>query len=174
LTSISSGFFSSRAENTPIGLIEVLASDTSLVRVNLLGREPTFYENAYPIIENAITQQAISQILEYLNGSRREFSITIDWKVCTPFQKQVLTRTMQIGYGQVMTYGQLASELGKPAASRAVGGAMASNPLPIVVPCHRVVAADGRLTGYSAADGIRTKQWLLELEGHKIVREKLA
>jgi len=61
-----------------------------------------------------------------------------------------------------------------PRASRAIGGAMAHNPIPLVAPCHRVVAVDGRLTGYSAAEGIRTKQWLLELEGHKIVCEKLA
>jgi methylated-DNA-[protein]-cysteine S-methyltransferase len=170
----SSGFFSSRFENTPIGLVEVLASDDGLVRVNLLGREPTFYDNNYPIIESSITRQAISQILEYLSGQRREFSLKIDWQAGTPFQKQVLARAMQIPYGQIMTYGQLAGEVGKPTASRAIGGVMARNPLPIVIPCHRVLAADGRLTGYSAADGILTKQWLLDLEGHKIVREKLA
>jgi len=169
----STGFFSSRADNTPIGSIEVLASDEGLVRVNLLGREPTFSEKDYPIIESSITKQTINQILEYLSGQRREFSLKIDWMVSTPFQKQVLLRAMQIPYGQIMTYGALAAELGKPAASRAIGGVMARNPLPIVIPCHRVVAADGRLTGYSAADGIQTKQWLLELEGHTIVREKL-
>ena len=90
-----------------------------------------------------------------------------------PFQTKVLKRTLAIPFGQVLTYGQLATELDNPAASRAVGGALAHNPIPIIIPCHRVVAANGRLTGFSAAEGIRTKQWLLELEGRRVVGEKL-
>ena len=93
--------------------------------------------------------------------------------MCGKFQREVLQLTLEIPFGEVRTYGELARTLGKSAASRAVGGALARNPLPLLIPCHRVVAATGALTGYSAASGIATKAWLLELEGHKIVSQKL-
>lgn len=123
--------------------------------------------------DNDILSQARGQILAYLEGSRREFDLPIDWQVITGFQSEVLHLTERIPYGEVRTYGEIARALGKPAASRAVGGALARNPIPILIPCHRVVAASGALTGYSAADGITTKTRLLEMEGHRIVAEKL-
>jgi methylated-DNA-[protein]-cysteine S-methyltransferase len=165
--------FTSRIGSSPIGIIEVLASNVGLSQVNLLGLHGSSSEFSLP--ESDLTRQALRQILEYLDGKRRVFDLLIDWAGLTLFHREVLTCTMAIAFGEVRTYGQLAQALGKPAAaSRAIGGAMARNPLPIVIPCHRVVAADGRLTGYSAADGIQTKRWLLELEGHQVVGEKLA
>lgn len=113
------------------------------------------------------------QILEYLAGTRRDFELPLDWSSITGFQSDVLHLTYEIPYGEVRSYGEVARALGKPAASRAVGGALARNPMPILIPCHRVVAASGALTGYSAADGITTKSLLLELEGHRIVGQKL-
>lgn len=113
------------------------------------------------------------QILEYLTGTRRDFELPLDWSSITGFQSDVLHLTYEIPYGEVRSYGEVARALGKPAASRAVGGALARNPMPILIPCHRVVAASGALTGYSAADGITTKSLLLELEGHRIVGQKL-
>jgi methylated-DNA-[protein]-cysteine S-methyltransferase len=170
----SSSLFIARATDTPIGLIEVQAGLNGLMRVDLLGKSSNSRLTKNDALESSDPAgQALHQILEYLAGSRRIFSIEIDWSFLKPFQGQVLKRTLEIPFGAFMTYGQIARELSSAAASRAVGGALAHNPMPIVIPCHRVVAADGSLTGFSAADGIRAKQWLLELEGHRIVSEKL-
>ena len=173
MTSSSASQFVSRITQTSIGTIEVEASSVGLCRINLLGLHGVPSTQSLP--ESDLTRQALAQIFEYLEGKRRDFDLPIDWMGLTPFHREVLTRTQSIRFGEILTYGQLARALGKPAAaSRAIGGAMARNPLPIIIPCHRVVASDGRLTGYSAADGLQTKRWLLELEGHQVVGEKLA
>jgi len=88
----------------------------------------------------------------------------LDWSQVTPFQRQVLEQCAQIPSGQQMTYGQIAKRLGKPAASRAVGAALGSNPWPVLVPCHRVLGKKGKLTGFSAPGGISTKQRMLDME----------
>ena len=174
MTSPTFGLAYSKIDLSPIGAIEVLATSAGLCQVNLLGHAPVQSTlNTIKPAESDLTRLALQQIMEYLAGQRRVFDLPMDWSTCKPFQKRVLVRALDIPFGQVMTYGQLARELSSAAASRAVGGAMAHNPIPIVIPCHRVVASDGRLTGYSAAEGVRTKQWLLELEGHKVVSEKL-
>jgi methylated-DNA-[protein]-cysteine S-methyltransferase len=168
------GLARSKIDQTPIGTIEVLATANGVYQVNLLGhtpRQPNL--NSAKLNESDFSKLALQQIVEYLTGQRRSFDLSLDWSTSKPFQKKVLVRALAIPFGQVTTYGELAREMGSIAASRAVGGAMARNPIPIIIPCHRVVASDGRLTGYSAAEGVRTKQWLLELEGHKIVSEKL-
>jgi methylated-DNA-[protein]-cysteine S-methyltransferase len=168
-----------RTFNTPIGGIEVVAGNIGLRQVNLFGsNNPPKMINSEPGDElhtaQQIARQALQEILEYLHKGRTVFNILIDWDQMTTFQRQVLRATSQIPFGQVYSYGQLAKLLGNANASRAVGGALARNPMPIIIPCHRVVAANGYLTGFSAADGIRTKQWLLEMEGRKIVDQKLA
>jgi methylated-DNA-[protein]-cysteine S-methyltransferase len=159
-----------RAENTPIGVVEVFAGILGVTGVNLAGHAPA---DLRPVRADAAAEAALAQILEYLAGSRKDFDLKLDRSAMKPFQLKVLNRAIAIPYGQVMTYGQIATEFSSPAASRAVGGALGHNPMPILIPCHRVVAADGRLTGFSAAEGIRTKQWLLELEGRKVVSERL-
>jgi methylated-DNA-[protein]-cysteine S-methyltransferase len=174
MTSPYSGIFISRCPDSPIGRIEVSASNAGLIGVGLYGHHPATVSPASPSLENDHSRQALAQILEYLGGNRKTFDVPIDWSGVTAFHRTVLVEAMKIGFGEVWKYGQLAAALGKPAASRAIGGAMARNPMPIIIPCHRVVAADGRLTGYSAADGIATKRFLLELEGRKVVGEKLA
>ncbi|MDO9120948.1 MAG: methylated-DNA--[protein]-cysteine S-methyltransferase [Anaerolineaceae bacterium] len=161
---------------TDIGAIRVTASIQGVLQVDLPGKAykpKADLKDASPsqALQNA--NAAMAQILEYLAGKRLFFNLPIDWTLITPFQKQVLEVTQFIPFGESLTYGQIAAKLGKPSASRAVGGALGRNPMPIIVPCHRVVAANGNLTGFSAADGILTKQWLLELEGHKIVAQKL-
>jgi len=162
------------AEDTPVGVVVVFASSRGITRVDLPGRGSAPQQPSDADKKSFLrAEQALAQILEYLAGKRRVFDVLIDWSGMKPFQAKVLHRTMQIPAGQAMTYGQLAAEMGSPAASRAVGGALAHNPMLILIPCHRVVAANGRLTGFSAAEGIHTKQWLLELEGRQVVGEKL-
>ncbi len=112
--------------------------------------------------------EAMSQILQYLSGDRRAFELEVDLRDSTDFQRKVLEAAVAVPPGYVATYGEIAARIGKPKSSRAVGQALARNPIPIVVPCHRVVAADGSLTGYSGAGGIETKAHLLRLEGATI------
>ncbi len=158
-----------RATNTLIGVVEVFAGMLGITGVNLAGHTDT----VRPIIPDKSAEHALEQILEYLEGKRQHFDVQLDCSGMRPFQYKVLQRTLAIPFGQVVTYGQIAAEFGTTSASRAVGGALGHNPMPILIPCHRVVASDGRLTGFSAAEGIHTKQWLLELEGRKVVGERL-
>jgi len=104
------------------------------------------------------------QLHDYFAGTRVRFRAKLDLSSLTPFQRGVLAACGQIGYGETATYGELARRIGRPGAARAVGGALARNPVPLVVPCHRVVAGDGSLGGFSAEHGVTLKRWLLELE----------
>lgn len=167
---IQSSLYIASVTQSPLGSIEVQAGVNGLFSVTLGGTAKM--QITAPASDPA--SEALRQILEYLEGKRCEFDVKVDWSIQKPFQTRVLEVTQQIPFGSTKTYGQIARDLGTPAASRAVGGALARNPIPIILPCHRVVAADGSLTGFSAADGIRAKRWLLELEGHRFVGEKLA
>ncbi len=109
--------------------------------------------------------EAVGQLNQYMNGKRRGFELAVDLSGLTTFQRQVLKAALKVPAGVVATYGEIARHIGKPRAARAVGQALARNPIPIVVPCHRVVAADGTLTGYSGGAGVETKRRLLHLEG---------
>jgi methylated-DNA-[protein]-cysteine S-methyltransferase len=99
---------------------------------------------------------------EYFEGRLRDFTLPIDWVLVGDFGRRVLGQTARIPYGDVATYGDVAREIGSPRAARATGNALGSNPMPIVVPCHRVVAAGGKMGGYTG--GIERKQLLLTLE----------
>jgi O-6-methylguanine DNA methyltransferase len=105
------------------------------------------------------------ELLEYLNGKRNAFTIPIDWSLFRPFQREALQAVFRIPYGETCTYHDIAMEIGRPNASRAVGRANATNPMPIVIPCHRVIGKDGKLHGYGGGEGLKTKEWLLKLEG---------
>ena len=113
------------------------------------------------VCETPLLQEAEEQLNEYFAGARREFDLPLAPKG-TAFQKAVWAEMCRIPYGETRTYGQLAAAIGKPKASRAVGGACRCNPITILQPCHRVVGRSGRLTGY--AYGVEMKQYLLELE----------
>jgi methylated-DNA-[protein]-cysteine S-methyltransferase len=103
---------------------------------------------------------------DYLAGRRRDFDLPVDPVLATPFQRTVLDRlATDVGYGERTSYGALAAALGRPSASRAVGAALGANPLCVVLPCHRVLAASGALTGY--AGGLAAKQLLLDLEARR-------
>ena len=108
---------------------------------------------------------AAAQIGEYLRGQRRLFNVKIDWSVMpSSFQRAALKAVMAIPYGHTQTYAEIANRIGRPDAPRAVGRANATNPIPLVIPCHRVIGADGSLRGYGGVGGIRTKAWLLRME----------
>jgi methylated-DNA-[protein]-cysteine S-methyltransferase len=117
-----------------------------------------------------VVRDARRQLAEYFSGQRKEFDLPIDWTGFGPAQRQVLGLLYDdVGYGETVTYGTLAGRAGIPASTdvipaRAVGQIMGSNPIPLIVPCHRVVASDG-LGGYSGGAGPEVKRWLLILEG---------
>ena len=100
---------------------------------------------------------------EYFAGTRRDFDLETDLSAVPVFHRQVLRELALVPFGQVTTYGALAAKVGKPNAARAIGGAMNRNPIPIVLPCHRVIGSNGRLVGY--AGGLDRKEQLLRLEG---------
>jgi methylated-DNA-[protein]-cysteine S-methyltransferase len=106
----------------------------------------------------------LRQLEEYLSGRRKSFDLVIDWSHMTDFQLAVRKATMGIPYGQTSTYGDIAVQAGKPGAARAVGRVQATNPISLVIPCHRVIGASGNLTGYGGPGGIKIKAWLLAFE----------
>lgn len=117
------------------------------------------------IVEDDQALSAIlEQVAEYLTGQRSAFEMQIDWRGMTAFQVQVRRTVMAVPFGQTATYGQIAEQLGKPGGARAVGRANATNPIPLVIPCHRIVGSNGELTGYGGVGGVETKRWLLALE----------
>lgn len=111
--------------------------------------------------DHPILASAASQLDEYFAGSRQTFDLALD-PSGTEFQRQVWWALADVPYGETSTYGKQAAHIGRPAAVRAVGSANGRNPLSIVLPCHRIVGADGRLTGF--AGGLDTKRWLLDHE----------
>jgi methylated-DNA-[protein]-cysteine S-methyltransferase len=114
-----------------------------------------------PIAQSHL-DEARQQVEEYFAGKRTEFDLPLDWTGVSGFRRTVLRLLGEVPFGETTTYGALAAGAGMPSASQAVGGIMGSNPLPIVVPCHRVLAADG-LGGFGG--GLRMKEWLLAWEG---------
>lgn len=106
----------------------------------------------------------LKQMAEYLAGKRRRFELKVDWSGMTPFQIAVRKAVMAVPYGETASYGDIAAAVGRPQAPRAVGGVQATNPISFVIPCHRILAANGGLGGYGGYGGLETKLWLLELE----------
>jgi methylated-DNA-[protein]-cysteine S-methyltransferase len=117
-----------------------------------------------PEIWPPILRSAVQQLEEYFAKERTSFDLPLDFAgVGSGFQREVYDRLLEIGYGHVASYGQVARDIGKPDMARAVGQAVGANPIPIVVPCHRVVGSDGALTGFGG--GLAAKVSLLKLEG---------
>ena len=155
---------------TPIGPVFVAISNSGLFDVafgvtnqlRYVARLGTRVERALP------DQRAVSGVLEqldsYFSGNVTRFSIPLDLRVPTDFTDRVLRNASRIPFGQTMSYGEIAKRVDSPRASRAVGAALGRNPIPIVVPCHRVIASDGRIGGFTG--GLAIKKALLRLEGH--------
>lgn len=108
------------------------------------------------------------ELEQYFSGQRRAFELPLDWSLVGPFGRRVLRVTSQIPYGGVLSYAEVASDAGSPRGFRAAGNALGANPIPIVVPCHRVLRSGGSLGGYGG--GLERKRWLLELEGAPLPR----
>ena len=142
---------------SPIGPLTLVEEGGALVQVVFAG-DPVIAGRAE---DSPLLREAERQLAAYFAGHLQVFSLPLRTEG-TPFQEKVWRALQQIPYGETRTYGELAASIGQPAAARAVGGANHRNPLPIVIPCHRVVAAHGGLGGYGG--GLDKKRWLLALE----------
>jgi methylated-DNA-[protein]-cysteine S-methyltransferase len=154
---------------TPIGLLQFFGGEAGLLTVTLPNEGPPAAEarlrhllGEVEIVENrAALAPALAQFEAYFRGELRAFDLPLDPRG-TPFQRQVWAAVARIPYGETRAYGEIAAAIDKPAAVRAVGLANGANPLPIVIPCHRVIGSNGSLTGYGG--GLEAKRRLLALE----------
>lgn len=149
--------------DSPIGPLGIVMDAEAIVRIDFVP------DAAIPVSTHPVLDAAKEQLMEYFAGSRKTFDLPLN-SGGTAFQKRVWQALTQIPYGETETYGQLAARIDAPKAARAVGQANNRNPIPIVIPCHRVIGANGSLVGYS--DGVDIKRRLLELEGVCCDRQK--
>ena len=155
---------------TPLGDFRIAVSDLGLVAIEWADAQPELDQYLQRLKSTLISNQKkvapyAKELKEYLQGKRTAFTIPIDWTPFTAFQREALQAVFRIPYGETRTYIDIAREIDRPHAYRAVGAANAMNPMPIIVPCHRVIGMDGKLHGYGGGEGIPTKEWLLKLEG---------
>ena len=155
--------------STPIGRVLVAASESGLVRVSFRRSEASFRTELERGLGGDVvrspgrTAEIVHQLRAYFRGERRTFDVSVDLRGRTPFQRRVLMAATEVPAGRVVSYGDIARRIGVPGASRAVGQALGRNPIPIVIPCHRVVASGGRIGGYTG--GLDVKRKLLRIEG---------
>lgn len=155
--------YSCKTTTTPVGRLKLVASDRGLAAILWENDDPKRVRlgalaegERHPVL-----LEAERQLAEYFAGRRRQFSLTFDF-VGTGFQKEVWQALATIPFGETRSYGEIARQIGRPKGVRAVGAANGKNPISIVVPCHRVIGANGALTGF--AGGLETKAFLLKLE----------
>lgn len=141
---------------SPLGVIQIAANETALELVQFV------YAPSSYLLPSALTQQCCTQLSEYFSGNRTQFTLPLDFSTSSPFEQSVWTALQQIPFSETTNYLSVAQSIGKPTASRAVGRACGSNRWMIVVPCHRVIASSGKLSGY--AYGVQRKSALLEFE----------
>jgi methylated-DNA-[protein]-cysteine S-methyltransferase len=156
--------------DTPVGRLTVAATPRGLVRVAFPYPDPgVVLEQLASTVSPRVLEapgrldKVRRELDEYFEGRRTAFDIPIDWSVTRGFGRRVLRETARIGYGRVRTYTEVAARAGSPRAVRAAGNALGANPIPIVVPCHRVLRIGGNLGGYGG--GLERKEFLLRLEG---------
>jgi methylated-DNA-[protein]-cysteine S-methyltransferase len=159
---------------SPIGELFVAVSPKGLACIGFddqdrAALEDRFAEALSPrVVASArATDDVRRQLDEYFGGARRRFELTVDQRLMSPFVRKVMAQAAKVPYGEVSTYGAVATGIHHPDAARAVGAALGSNPIPIVLPCHRIIGASGRLTGY--AGGLHRKEFLLRLEGDPVL-----
>ena len=159
---------------TPFGPMHVAASPRGLVRLTWKAEGDDGFvehlEDRFPdavvVRDGSALSAAEAQLREYFAGERTSFELPVDLSRLSDFDRRVLQAAREIGFGEVLAYGEVARRIGRPRAARAVGGALGRNPVAIVVPCHRVVRSDGSLGGYGG--GVRWKERLLSLEGAEL------
>lgn len=156
-----------RRTASPIGMIELLSDGVSVTSLSI-ERAGHLPHEALPEHSAPVLDEAVKQLGEYFAGERQSFDLPLS-PVGTEFQKAVWHELSELDFGQISSYGEIGRATGRLSAARAVGGAIGANPLPIIVPCHRVLGSDGRVTGYSGGNGIPTKTWLLDHEGVALV-----
>ena len=157
--------------DSPLGPLVVAATPKGLVRVSyseFRGEDEVLEELARRVSPRVLEAPARldpvrRELDEYFEGRREGFDVPIDWSYLAGFTREVLRATARIGFGEVSTYAGVAAEAGSPRAVRAAGNALGANPMPVVVPCHRVLRTGGTLGGYTG--GIERKEFLLRLEG---------
>lgn len=148
---------------TMAGLLRIVEENDAIVQIQFEQEQKTAGDAV--LQDTPLLLEAKRQLEEYFSGLRASFSLPLNPQG-TAFQKKVWQQLEAIPYGQTRTYGQIAAAVGQPTASRAVGGANHNNPIAIVIPCHRVIGANGKLTGY--AGGLDIKEMLLRLEGVEV------
>jgi len=157
--------------DSPLGPLVVAATQKGLVRVSyseFRGEDEVLEELARRVSPRVLEAPARldpvrRELDEYFEGQRQGFDVPIDWSYLAGFTREVLRATARIGFGEVSTYAGVAAEAGSPRAVRAAGNALGANPMPVVVPCHRVLRTGGTLGGYTG--GVERKEFLLRLEG---------
>ncbi|MFZ3567255.1 methylated-DNA--[protein]-cysteine S-methyltransferase [Streptomyces sp. BH097] len=149
--------------DSPYGALTLVATDDMLSGLYMTDQRHRPPQETFGIRDDRPFGRAIDQLNAYFEGELREFDLPLDLHG-TPFQRSVWAQLQRIPYGETRTYGELAEALGKPAASRAVGLANGKNPVGVIVPCHRVIGANGDLTGYGG--GLDRKRRLLAFERH--------
>ncbi len=148
---------------SPVGRLKLVASDNGLAAILWENDSPKRVplESSEEAKTNFVLVETERQLSEYFEGKRKVFSLDLD-PIGTKFQRKVWNALQTIPFGETRSYGELAKQIGMPSASRAVGAANGRNPISIIVPCHRVIGASGKLTGF--AGGLKVKAQLLELE----------
>lgn len=154
--------------DSPIGELLLASTPLGLVRVSFFGHDETLAELASRVSPRVLDaprrlDDVRRQLDEYFAGRRQSFEIPIDWALVGDWGRRILAACARIPYGEVRTYGEMAAAAGSPKASRAAGTALGHNPVPIVVPCHRVLRSGGAMGGYTG--GLHIKEHLLRLEG---------
>jgi methylated-DNA-[protein]-cysteine S-methyltransferase len=152
--------------DSPIGPLTIAVDDAGRLTELSFGLDGERHRNEPPAgADRRAALAAAAQLREYFAGTRRTFDVPLALRG-TEFQRAVWSALVAIPYGETITYAELARRIGRPSAIRAVGAANGANPVPVIVPCHRVIGANGTLTGYGG--GIERKQWLLALEGRRL------
>jgi methylated-DNA-[protein]-cysteine S-methyltransferase len=156
--------------DSPLGPITVVESERGVVKVEFGEADAESLQHELgsvlkrPIdLERRARLRATTELAEYFRRRRHTFGVPLDLSLSSSFQRKVLMELTRVAFGQLVTYGELARRVGKPKAARAIGVAMAKNPIPIIIPCHRVIAADGSLGGFSS--GLEVKRRLHDHEG---------
>jgi methylated-DNA-[protein]-cysteine S-methyltransferase len=158
---VSEALLKYRVVESPIGKIHLYANEHGLVGLYTDTHRDPLPTNKVDVEEDRILNQAAEELVEYFEGKRREFAVPVDPQG-TKFQRSVWSELQRIPCGETITYGALAKRLGDPLLTRAVGTANGQNPVSIIIPCHRVIGANGHLTGY--AGGLEIKRWLIDHE----------